>query len=223
MPSGDITFREEACTVSVGGNTIRLTRTEYRLLEALCFEPELVLSRSVLADLLWGRPTFRDGHNLEVIVSRIRQKFKDAHLGATTIRSVRGLGYRFELGQYDASRHSVYLLVGRDRCISWITPNVTELMRYRPSALVGRSITEFIYADDLRLVEVNERSVASGQAATFDMRLRSADQHYRSYGIHVRPVFMPPTQLLGVLANVIDREHLASLETIAEPVFIDHQ
>ncbi len=83
------------CRVSVGGEEVRLTPTEYRLLCALADRPNEVLSRQDLARRVWG--TYDGGIDaaLEAHVRRLRHKLlRAAGTQGPEIVTVRGFGYR---------------------------------------------------------------------------------------------------------------------------------
>jgi two-component system OmpR family response regulator len=74
--------------VTVGGNPVRLTSHEYRLLSYLMHHTGRVVSRSELVEHLYDQDFDRDSNTIEVFVGRIRKK-----LGVDVIQTVRGLGY----------------------------------------------------------------------------------------------------------------------------------
>jgi two-component system OmpR family response regulator len=75
--------------VSVGGQAIRLTAQEYRLLAYLMHHQGKVVSRTELTEHIYDQDFDRDSNTIEVFVGRLRKK-----LGIDVIHTVRGLGYR---------------------------------------------------------------------------------------------------------------------------------
>ena len=75
--------------VSVGGNPVRLTSHEYRLLSYLMHHRGRVVPRTELVEHLYEQDFDRDSNTIEVFVGRLRRK-----LGVDVIQTVRGLGYR---------------------------------------------------------------------------------------------------------------------------------
>ena len=74
----------------VGGNEVALSSREFALAQTLMAHPGAVLSREQLLSRVWGY-TFDGGSNVvEVYIRYLRRK-----LGADTIETVRGSGYRF--------------------------------------------------------------------------------------------------------------------------------
>ena len=89
--SGALSVDFERLTTSLGGESLFLTPTEYKLLGALMRSGGRVLTRAVLLEALWdegGR--FVDDNTLSVHISRLREK-----IGAARIETVRGAGYRW--------------------------------------------------------------------------------------------------------------------------------
>ncbi len=76
--------------VTAGGRTVELSAREFRLAEVFLRNPGRVLSREQLLSHVWGYD-FDPGSNVvDVYVGYLRKK-----LGAATITTARGVGYRF--------------------------------------------------------------------------------------------------------------------------------
>ena len=76
--------------VHVGGREVELSAREFTLLETFLSHPDQVLSREQLLSRVWGYD-FQGGSNVvDVYVGYLRKK-----LGADSIETVRGMGYRF--------------------------------------------------------------------------------------------------------------------------------
>jgi two-component system catabolic regulation response regulator CreB len=78
--------------VRVDGEVVDLTRMEFDLLLCLMHAPKRVLTRTELAENLWGTVYVTD-HAIEALVSRLRSKILKAG-GPSVVSSVRGVGYR---------------------------------------------------------------------------------------------------------------------------------
>jgi two-component system phosphate regulon response regulator PhoB len=78
--------------VAVDDKPIRLTRSEFRLLETLAREPGRVFSRSDLIDAALGDDTLVMERTIDVHIRAVRRKMGDR---ADLIETVRGVGYRF--------------------------------------------------------------------------------------------------------------------------------
>src|SRR6185436_11705402 len=80
--------------VSLGGNLLQLTPTEYRLLSVLAARPDQVVPRDALARLVWGDPDTGTSRTIDVHIGRLRVKLSMAGPTAPQIISVRGFGYK---------------------------------------------------------------------------------------------------------------------------------
>jgi DNA-binding response OmpR family regulator len=80
--------------VTVSGEAIDLTRTEYDLLDALAAQPKVALSRRQLLEAVWGESWFGDDHIIDVHLSNLRRKLGDPAF----VTTVRGYGYRIGKG-----------------------------------------------------------------------------------------------------------------------------
>jgi len=82
--------------VTVGGRTVGLTVTEYRILELLMRRAPAVVDRKAIAEHGWADETEPLGSNaIDVQLSRLRAKLPDAGIRIVTVR---GRGYRLEEG-----------------------------------------------------------------------------------------------------------------------------
>jgi two-component system, OmpR family, KDP operon response regulator KdpE len=87
----DFTTRE----VRLHGEVLRLTHTEYRLLEELVRHAGTVLPHDVLLDRVWGPHWPADPGYLKVYIRRLRQKLGDDADNPRYIQTEWGIGYRF--------------------------------------------------------------------------------------------------------------------------------
>jgi DNA-binding response OmpR family regulator len=91
---GPLRFDRERHQVFMNERELRLTPTEYRLLEYLLERPGRVFTREQLLDKVWGLGYFGETRTVDVHVRRLRAKLgKEASL----IRTVTGVGYAAEL------------------------------------------------------------------------------------------------------------------------------
>ncbi len=93
--AGNLAIDFAAHQVRVAGELIRLTPTEYRLLEALARHVGTVLPHQFLLRQIWGEEYVGDVQSLKVFVRRLRQKLGDDPEHPRYIQTVRGIGYRF--------------------------------------------------------------------------------------------------------------------------------
>ena len=78
--------------VTRGARQLRLTRTEFALLETFLQYPRQVLSRAQILDEVWGYDFPTTANSLEVYVGYLRRKTEEAG-EARLIHTVRGVGY----------------------------------------------------------------------------------------------------------------------------------
>jgi two-component system OmpR family response regulator len=86
---GPLRIDTKSARVSCGGQTIKLTSHEYRLLAYLMHHKGRVVSRSELVEHLYDQDFDRDSNTIEVFIGRLRKK-----IPVDVIKTVRGLGYR---------------------------------------------------------------------------------------------------------------------------------
>lgn len=79
--------------VTVKGEKIDLTTTEFRILSILAERPGWVFTRDQLLDKLWGEDKIVLDRTIDVHVTRLRKKL--GGLGKS-IRAIKGIGYKFE-------------------------------------------------------------------------------------------------------------------------------
>ncbi|HLG66889.1 MAG TPA: response regulator transcription factor [Acidimicrobiales bacterium] len=84
--------------VFVRGTEVRLRRKEFELLRLFVEKPGRVLEREVLIDHVWGADYVGDTRTLDVHIKRLRAQVDQDPASPSLIRTVRGVGYRFEPG-----------------------------------------------------------------------------------------------------------------------------
>jgi len=89
---GDVGIDLLSREVRVAGSLIELTKIEFDLLATLAGRPDMVFTRQLLIDSVWGDDWYGDDHMISVHVANLRKKID---LGDTKhIKTVRGVGYR---------------------------------------------------------------------------------------------------------------------------------
>jgi len=88
LECGPVKLDARAGRVTVGGESVKLTSHEFRLLSYLMHHAGRVISRNEIVEHLYDQDFDRDSNTIEVFVGRIRRK-----LGVDIIQTVRGLGY----------------------------------------------------------------------------------------------------------------------------------
>ena len=92
LTCGDIELDPERRIVTRAGREIDLTRTEFEILHVLMANPEIVLSRTVLYEKIWGYDFETSSKSLDVHVGYLRRKLEEG--GADrVIHTSRGIGY----------------------------------------------------------------------------------------------------------------------------------
>jgi two-component system OmpR family response regulator len=86
---GRVTLDPRLAAVTLDGVPVVLTGHEYRTLSYLMHQQGRVVSRGELTEHIYAQNFERDSNTVEVFVARLRRK-----LGASSIETVRGLGYR---------------------------------------------------------------------------------------------------------------------------------
>jgi two-component system response regulator MtrA len=84
--------------VRKGGADVGLTATEFKLLLELARRPGQVFTRELLLERVWNYEYLGDSRLVDVAVQRLRAKVEDDPHNPKLIKTVRGVGYRFERG-----------------------------------------------------------------------------------------------------------------------------
>jgi DNA-binding response OmpR family regulator len=85
-------------TVTREGDEIPLTATEFKLLLELARRPKQVFTRELLLELVWNYDYLGDSRLVDAAVQRLRAKIEADPKEPKLIRTVRGVGYRFDAG-----------------------------------------------------------------------------------------------------------------------------
>ena len=85
-----------AYDVRLNGQTLALSRYEFRILELLIANPRRVYSRAQLMDLLWEEPERSYERTVDTHLKTSRQKIKAVVASVEPVRTHRGIGYSFE-------------------------------------------------------------------------------------------------------------------------------
>ena len=93
----DLTLDLEGCVLRRGKEVIELSSTEYRLMELFMSNPGKIYTKQQIYEYGWQEAYFIADNNIMVCISKLRAKLSDDN--NRYIRTVRGLGYRFEAGE----------------------------------------------------------------------------------------------------------------------------
>jgi len=95
---GDLTLDPSARRVKRGDRDVELSAREYALLNYLMHNPRKTLTRSMIAERVWGYD-FDSGTNVvDVYINYLRNKIDRGHT-RKMIHTIRGVGYQFSAGE----------------------------------------------------------------------------------------------------------------------------
>lgn len=97
--AGDMVLDADRYAATWRGTAVRLTVTEFLLLEALARRPGHVKSRDQLLTAAYPHDTTASDRTIDSHVKRLRRKFQDADATFDGIESVYGAGYRLRTGE----------------------------------------------------------------------------------------------------------------------------
>jgi DNA-binding response OmpR family regulator len=83
--------------VYVADKEVKLANKEFELLLFLATNSNIVFSKTILLDRIWGMDSFADVATVTVHINRIRDKIEEDSSNPQFIETVWGAGYRFKL------------------------------------------------------------------------------------------------------------------------------
>jgi len=92
---GSLELNVATYQIAIAGDPVSFTYMEYELLKFLITHPNRVFSRESLLSAVWGYDYYGGERTVDVHVRRVRAKLGQEH--AARIKTVRSVGYRFEL------------------------------------------------------------------------------------------------------------------------------
>jgi len=96
VQAGDLEIDVASMTVRVEGRTVPTTVREFRLLEYLARHRGRVFTRDQLLDAVWKEGSFVTPRSIDVFVRRLREKIESDPRQPRYLKTLRGVGYRFE-------------------------------------------------------------------------------------------------------------------------------
>ncbi len=96
MSIGAITIFAAGGVVTVGGDPVHLTKTEFKLLCELASAPGRVFSREFLLEKVWEYDYLGDARIVDVHIRRLRTKIEQDPSNPEHVVTVRGLGYKLQ-------------------------------------------------------------------------------------------------------------------------------
>jgi DNA-binding response OmpR family regulator len=91
---GKLQLDTSSSKVIYEGRLLRLTATEYRLLQLFLRNSQRIFSRSMILDRLWSIAEYPGEDAVTTHIKKLRQKLKAAGMTADLIETIYGLGYR---------------------------------------------------------------------------------------------------------------------------------
>jgi len=91
----DLVIDSGSMTLTVRGEVVPTTATEFRLLDYLARHPGRVFTRDQVLDAVWRETAFVTPRSVDVYVRRLREKIEKDPEQPQYLRTVRGAGYRF--------------------------------------------------------------------------------------------------------------------------------
>jgi two-component system response regulator MtrA len=95
---GELEIDPGAFVARKEGAELGLTATEFKLLLELARRPGQVFTRDLLLQRVWNYEYLGDSRLVDVAVQRLRAKVEDDPKEPKLIKTVRGVGYRFDAG-----------------------------------------------------------------------------------------------------------------------------
>lgn len=95
--TGPVEIDEAGQRIAIGGQRLDLTPTEFRLLHLLASRPGRIYSRAQILDLAYDKDLEVSDRIIDSHVKNIRKKIAAVLPDTEVIRSVYGIGYRFEV------------------------------------------------------------------------------------------------------------------------------
>jgi two-component system, OmpR family, alkaline phosphatase synthesis response regulator PhoP len=90
---GDLSIDKSSYTVFIKGNPVTLPKKEFELLYFLAQNPNKVFNREDLLQNIWGSDVYVLARTVDVHIRKVREK-----IGEGYISTVKGVGYKFDLG-----------------------------------------------------------------------------------------------------------------------------
>lgn len=96
LQAGPIKINRQSYEVSAGNQILLLPLKEFELLSVLASRPNMVFTREVLLERVWGYDYEGDEQTLNVHIKRVRKKLEKL-TDEVVISTVRGVGYKLEV------------------------------------------------------------------------------------------------------------------------------
>jgi two-component system KDP operon response regulator KdpE len=97
VETGDLVIELDARRLTRSGSVVRLTPTEWAILEQLLRQPGRLVSQRDLLHEVWGPAYARETNYLRTYVGSLRKKLEDNPADPRHLITEAGMGYRFEV------------------------------------------------------------------------------------------------------------------------------
>ena len=94
---GDLEIDVPSMTLNLRGRNIPATVREFRLLQYLASHRGRVLTRDQLLEAVWNETPFVTPRSIDVYIRRLREKIEIDSKHPRYLKTLRGIGYRFEV------------------------------------------------------------------------------------------------------------------------------
>jgi DNA-binding response OmpR family regulator len=94
LVAGRVTLDRSAHELTVDGERVALTFSEFEILETLMSEPGRLFNRQQLLRAIWGDSAYRDPRGIDVHIRHLREKIEEVPEEPRLVLTVRGAGYR---------------------------------------------------------------------------------------------------------------------------------
>ena len=92
---GDVTVDLAAHTVSRAGEQVKLTPTEWHILEVLARNPRRLVTKHLLLETVWGTGYEKEDGYLRLYIGQLRKKLEPVPAHPKYLLTEPGMGYRF--------------------------------------------------------------------------------------------------------------------------------
>lgn len=93
---GDLKLDLEACKLTKNDKEIPLTSTELKIIELFMKNPNKVFTKKNLFESVWDEVYIAEDNAIMVQISKIRDKIEESNKEPKYIKTIRGIGYKFE-------------------------------------------------------------------------------------------------------------------------------
>lgn len=206
-----LTIDRQAREVTLDGQPVTLTRSEYQLLSILMASPGKAFSARQLLSTIWKTEWAVDVAPLHVLVSRLRQKLGESGRAPRHLISVYGYGYRFEPHPPPTSRRPlratvvssqlVHVLISANRTLLWLSDNVHHLLGRHAHELQGRHICSLVHPEHMEVTLNAAERASSGSPVAFTWQARTGATRPVLIHARVRPLIDATESVRAYLAE----------------------